>query len=221
MTTRLLVAAALAVTASGCAGEEGELGVVDFIYTCSAEEQDAACDEEGGNAVFSGFPDVAVGGRFQVGFQGYHDKVIASELFLTPEGDDIVAQRAGACAIMALDTRNLDGRGEDLMHVTIREIDSIALMFRASGSSEFESIASSGLTMTQGASLLLRAVPQAAGSMLAGGLTYGWASSDTQVVQLEPTVGNKIEIVPAGQGTTTISVQHAGLSAQTTVEVLP
>lgn len=199
--------------------EVGELGEAGFSYVCEGAS-DAACDVTQPR----GLPDVALGSEFGVSLSSeYAARPMSPTPFLdevtnTVESTTFRARIAGFAVLLASDRYDEAG---DLVHVHILQPDSVHLQRDAqSGFVDFD--VASGLDLTVGESLSLRAVPFGADAQpLAGALPTSWSVEDDAIVSLDgPTGDNVLPVRALAEGTTQVRVTQGDLAVSVAITVV-
>jgi hypothetical protein len=158
------------------AGLPGEIGTDHFFYECATID-DPQCREE-----LTTFPEkIAVGARFDLEASTAHGSSLfveaASPMMVAPSTGEFEFLRPGVTAFLA--TR--DGRVHDFAHLLGVEVASLGVQ------DSFGEMVES-LNLTSGQRTSLTVVPfDHEGDILAGSLTYRWATNNEAAILVERT----------------------------------
>ena len=202
----------LALSACGDEGEtsgdefsvSGELGNGKFVYHCLSET-DAACladPEDPGDLV------IAQGGRFDIRFEvdsGPLPQVISAvPTAIRARSGGFEALKPGFAAMLAV-----NGNSEvlDMVHPRVARIDQVRV--RLLDDEYDQAVPAVGeLELEAGQTLEFVAIPRDESNVeLAGGLDYGWASGDEEVLSVRsPGEANRVILEGLEVGDTTLQV---------------
>lgn len=193
----------------------GQLGRGRFEYYCVGDD-DPACDEGETRGDFPG--SFAVGGKFRLEF-AWKDPADADEPLpelqaaapsrLARKGEVFTALAAGFSSVLAV-----HGNSEvaDFINLHAAEPASVRV--------ERDGLGVDAVQLAVGEELELRArVRDVDGVQLAGSLSYTWALADEAVAALEGSGRGRVRVRGVAPGVVTLSVVHAGVSAELQVEV--
>jgi hypothetical protein len=227
----VVLAAAGCSSSPGNGTSPGELGRGKFSYYCDPNYKvaDAQCNDNADLAIVdpsTNLPSIALGASFNVTFSDGRDYTDdTNAIALDPNTMRFVAIETGYAVLVG--HRDDQGNAEDLVHVTIEQIDHIEFAHTAPMGGSFKGeVTAPGLMASftvQGGPVtqLFRVVPLTKDRrLLAGALPVKWTSSDPSVVQVmtDPTQ-NIITVQILKSGTATLHVTLGETAGDVTLTV--